>query len=89
MAALGVPAEQVSVLSLKSAVKDGMATPQEEEVPQPGRRYLLFVLIQTEEGGFTEDQGKWASGRPGRSPSSPAYRPRTCPLWSSRMRIWK
>ena len=58
MAALGVPAEQVSVLSLKSAVKDGMATPQEEEVPQPGQRYLLFVLIQTEEGGFTEDRGE-------------------------------
>lgn len=55
MMALGVPAEQVSVLPLKSAIKDGMATPQEESLPQPDRRYLLFVLIHTEEGGFTED----------------------------------
>lgn len=58
MAALGVPAEQISVLSLKSAVKDSVATPQDEKVPQPGQRYLLFVLIQTEEGGFTEDRGE-------------------------------
>lgn len=57
MAALGVPPEQVSVFPVKSAVQEGMATPQEEEdVPQPGRRYLLFVLIRTEEGGFTEER---------------------------------
>lgn len=58
MMALGVPPEQVGVAVFKSALPAGAVMPQEEQPSILGdddERYLLCVLIRTEEGGFTED----------------------------------
>lgn len=60
MEQLGVPVEQVSVFPMMSGLAPDVATPQEEEKFRKGRRYLLCIMIQTEEGGFTEDHDEVA-----------------------------
>ena len=56
MQALGVPPAQVGVAVFKSALPPAATMPQEEAVkPVSDRRYLLCILVRTEEGGFTEE----------------------------------
>jgi len=61
MKTLGVPAEQVGVTVLKSVVPATTEGPQEKEdyILTDGH-YLLAILIQTEEGGFTEEPNEVA-----------------------------
>ena len=58
METLGVPAEQIGVTVLKSVAPEG-ADMRQDEAEQTiwgeTSRYLLCVLIRTEEGGFTEE----------------------------------
>lgn len=59
MNALGVPSERVGVLAYMSALPP--TTPSEQaktmgpEHFPPGARFLVFVMVRTEEGGFTEE----------------------------------
>lgn len=60
MERLGVPAEQVSVFPMMSSMQPSADTPQEEEKPKTGGRYLLCIMVRTEEGGFTEEPAEVA-----------------------------
>ena len=60
MKSLGVPAEQVSVFSMKSGLAEDVNTPQTEEPFGAGGRYLLCIMVRTEEGGFTEEPDEMA-----------------------------
>ena len=54
MEQLGVPAERVAVTAFKSSLGDELATGEEPNVTKRGR-YLLCIMVRTEEGGYTED----------------------------------
>ena len=59
MNTLGVPSEQVGVLAYMSVLPSTATIEQTrtmgaEHFP-PGARFLVFVMVQTEEGGFTEE----------------------------------
>ena len=60
MERLDVPAEQVSVSPMMSSVAASTDTPQEGEKLTPGGRYLLCIIVRTEEGGFTEEPAEVA-----------------------------
>ena len=55
MVRLGVPAENVSFTTMMGAIPDRIDIPQENTPISADGRYLLCILVQTEEGGFTED----------------------------------
>ena len=60
MERLGVPAEQVTIIAVKSAISPSAAEPLKKETTSSRGRYLLFVNVKTEEGGFTEEPAEVA-----------------------------